>query len=464
MRWEPHPYQVVGVQWVIEHFGSGIILDPGMGKTSIALAAIDILLKAGKIHKVLVVAPLRVCKLVWPLEIQKWDDFNHLDICNLCELEAKERIALLKQNHQIYLINPESLKIILDPKLWAGQGFDCLIVDESTKFKDTQTQRFKALKPFLPQFKRRVILTGTPAPNGYEDLFGQVYICDMGKALGKFITHYRSMYFRQDPFDNYSLELMPGAAKEIQDKLKDTLIHFSEEDFIDLPELVHDRIYVDLPPAARRHYVEMQRKFFTLLAGGEPVFAPNAAVVGGKCRQIANGSIYYEGDNANRRVSPLHFEKIRALADLVEQLQGQPLLTAYEFQFDAESIERTIPRTVNLTTTKELEYVNESFNRGIIPHLIGHPASMGHGLNLQCACHHVCMFGITWNYEWYYQFLKRVYRQGNTGEHVTLHWIIARDTLDERVMNVLASKEATDDDVKNALKPPTSRFRHEGVL
>jgi SNF2 family DNA or RNA helicase len=453
MKWNPHNYQIIGIEHLIVNAGAGIILDPGMGKTSVMLMVLDILLKAGKINKVLVVAPLRVCRLVWPLERVKWDDFNHMDICNLCELEERDRIRLLKENHAIYLINPESLKIILQPRLWAGQGFDCLVVDESTKFKDTQTQRFKALKPFLPQFKRRYILTGTPSPNGYEDLFGQMYIVDLGKALGRFITHYRSAYFMQDPFDSYGLTLMPGAAKEIQEKIRPSLISFEEKDFIQLPELIHDKIFVDLPAGARKHYKEMERKFFTLLESGEAVFAPNSAVVGGKCRQICNGGLYTQMDGDKRGYAPLHTEKTKALVDLLEQLQGQPLLTSYEFQFDADIIEKTIPRTVNLTAAKDLEYVNEAFNRGLLPHVIGHPASMAHGLNLQQSCQHVCVYGITWNYEWFYQFLKRVYRQGNTAQHVILHWIIARGTLDERVVEVLSSKKASDDEVKRALQP-----------
>lgn len=456
MQWQPHSYQVLGVQHLIENAGAGIILDPGMGKTSITLAALDILLKAGKISKVLIVAPLRVCRLVWPLEVRKWDDFNHLDICNLCEMDEADRLVKLRESHQIYLINPESLKAILSPRLWAGQGFDCLVIDESTKFKDTSTQRFKALKPHLGSFRRRYILTGTPSPNGYEDLFGQMYIVDLGAALGKFITHYRNMYFRQDPFDPYSLELMPGAKESIVEKIRPKLIHFSEKDFLDMPELVHNEIYIDLPPTARKHYKEMERHFFTLLDGGEPVFGPNAAVAGGKCRQIANGGLYLQREGDPRRdFSPLHYEKLRALNDLVEQLQGQPLLTAYEFQFDADGIVRQIPRTVNITgaASRDLEMINESFNKGLLPHLIGHPASMGHGLNLQGACHHIALFGITWNYEYYAQFIKRVYRQGNAAERVYLHWIIAKDTLDEKVAKVLMQKEASDEQVKAALKP-----------
>ncbi len=455
MQWMPHSYQIAGVQWMIEHPGAGIILDPGMGKTSITLAALDILFKAGKIKKVLIVAPLRVCKLVWPLEIQKWDDFNGLSYSVLCELDEKDRLARLREGHQIYIINPESLKSLLSPRLWAGHGFDCLVIDESTKFKDTSTQRFKALKPYLGQFKRRYILTGTPSPNGYEDLFGQVYIVDLGEALGKFITHYRNLYFRQDPFNVYGLELMPGAKERIHELIRPKLIHYSEKDFLDLPELVHDEIFIDLPPSARKHYRDMERSFFTLLESGEPVFGPNAAVACGKCRQIANGGIYFKSDGGSggRDFSPLHFEKLRALNDLVEQLQGSPLLTSYEFQFDADGIEKQIKRTVNLTRTRELEAVNEMFNKGLIPHLVAHPASTSHGLNLQHACHHVCMYGITWNYEWYHQFLKRVYRQGNNAERVHLHWIIAKGTLDEKVQQVLASKGASDDAVKAALKP-----------
>lgn len=454
MQWQPHSYQIAGVQHLIENAGAGIILDPGMGKTSITLAALDILLKAGKISKVLIVAPLRVCRLVWPLEKEKWDDFRHLDICNLCELDEKDRLERLRDGHQIYLINPESLKALLSPRLWPGQGFDCLVIDESTKFKDPSTQRFKALKPHLGQFRRRYILTGTPSPNGYEDLFGQMYIVDLGVALGKFITHYRNLYFRQDPFDQYSLELMPGAKESILEKIRPRLISFSEKDYLELPELIHNAIYVDLPPSARRHYIEMQRHFFTLLASGEPVFGPNAAVAGGKCRQIANGGLYYQGDAGSpRQFQALHDQKVRALVDLVEQLQGQPLLTAYEFQFDADVIQERLTRTVNLTAAKDMEFVNEAFNKGLLPHVMGHPASMGHGLNLQGACHHICMFGITWNYEWYAQFIKRVYRQGNTAEKVFLHWIIARDTLDEKVQAVLADKGASDEGVKAALIP-----------
>jgi SNF2 family DNA or RNA helicase len=447
-NWTPHPYQEEAISFALGQEGSGLMLDPGLGKTAITLACISLLIQAKEIRKTLVVAPLRVCKSVWPTEGQKWSDFNHLKIANLCNLKAVERAVLLKRDYHVYLINPESLVKVL-PLL--GDDFDLLVLDESTKFKDTQTQRFKALKPLLYKFKRRMILTGTPVPNGVADLFGQMYVVDLGNSLGKYITHFRMEFMHQSPGDLYNYYLNKGAEEMIYARVKGKLMRMDAGDHIAMPTLVNNFIEVELPTAElKKNYKQLENDFYSKIEG-EDIATFNTAAVGVKLRQMANGFLYTDIDT-DRRVIDLHDEKLDALEELVEEMQGRPLLVAYEFQADADRILKRLPQAVDLGKVKNVDIVIAKFNRGEIPLLIAHPASAGHGLNLQEACSTLCWFGITWNLELYLQFIARVWRQGQAAAAVIVHHIVCKETKDEDVMKALESKDRTQTNFNNAIK------------
>ncbi len=344
---------------------------------------------------------------------------------------------MLASDSQIHLINPEGLKWL------AGTGklgqYDVLIIDESSKFKDSTTQRFKLLRPYLPTFKRRWILTGTPAPNGLLDLFGQCYLLDLGRSLGRFITHYRTEFFNPD-WTGYNWTLKSDAFAKIVDRISPLVIQLSAEDYLKMPELDYRTISVSLPPTAMKLYREMEDDFITSMRDNQ-LIAANAAVASGKCRQIANGAIY----TTPPEWDAVHDAKIEALESLLEELNGHPVLILYEFDHDRQRILRRFPDVVDLKgkTGRSLDTVVANFNAGRIPHLLGHPASMGHGLNLQGSCHHVVWFGIPWNLEHYDQAIARVYRQGQKSMHVFIYHIVAKDTIDERVVKVLNEKDRT---------------------
>jgi SNF2 family DNA or RNA helicase len=435
---------------MIEKPHCGLLLDPGLGKTSTTLAATDFLKGYGAIHHTLVVAPLRVAKTVWPVEAKKWSDFEHMTICDLTELTRNDRVALLKRKFDVYVINPESLTKVLELDPWQYLPLDCLVIDESTKFKDSQTQRFKALKNHLHKFARRVILTGTPAPNGLADLFGQMYVCDMGKTLGAFITHFRQRYMHQS-HDGFSWVLSPGADVEIYERIKGKLLRMMAVDHLEMPELINNYIEVKLAPAVMKKYKELERDFLIKI-NDETVPVFNTAALGVKLRQVANGFIYNEDHDA----IGIHGHKMEALLELVEEMQGRPLIICYEFIEDANAIEKVFPGAVNISKRRDTLNVVNSFNAGKIPLLIGHPKSMGHGLNLQEICKDICWYGITWDLELYQQAIARIWRQGQPSPIVSCHHIVAKDTKDEEVVKALAVKDATQGALNDALKtvPP----------
>ena len=438
--WEPHKYQEDAIEFAIKRDGSGLMLDPGMGKTSITLAVIDILKSVKEIRKTLVIAPLRVCKTVWRQEGKKWINFNHLKIIDLCNLRITERSALIAGPGDVYLINPESCTKVLD---MLGKDFDLLVLDESTKFKDTQTQRFKALKKKLFDFKRRMILTGTPVPNGLQDLFGQMFVVDFGAALGKYVTHFRMEFMHQRPGDAYGWHLNRGAPELIYKRVANRLMRLDAKDHLDMPPLVNNFILTDMPERQRVQYKALEKDFVTQM-GDHAIAVFNASAVGTKLRQMANGFIYENQGTAlvSRTATRLHTEKLDALEELIEEMQGRPLLVAYEFEEDAAMIESRFPEAINLGKAKDPAKVVDQFNAGIIPVLYAHPASVGHGLNMQEACNTVCWYGITWNLEFYIQFIDRVYRQGQKSA-VIVHHLVCRGTKDEAVMQALGDKEKT---------------------
>lgn len=437
MKWSPKPYQFDAVKFLLQNCNAGIFLDPGMGKTSVTLATVAHLRATGHVGRVLIVAPIRPMYKVWPDEIKKWDEFKHL---SYTILHGDRKDEALNKISDIYLINPEGLKWFNDKNGWSKLAPDMLVIDESTKFKDYSTARFKLLKPQLRHFKRRIILTGEPAPNGYMDLFGQMYVVDRGGTLGQYITHYRAQYFFPSGYGGYDWKLRQGADKEIQDKIRPHVMRLAAEDHLEMPELVINDVLVELDSKTMDLYKQFEDEFLAEV-GDKVIMSVNAAASGVKCRQVANGSVYDELHIAHK----VHEHKLSALYDLVEQLQGNPILVGYEFQFDLENLRKIFPKAPSMTGLdgKKLDLVIDGFNRGDIPVLLTQFQSGSHGLNLQAACHHVACFGLPWDLDVYHQFYKRVWRQGQPNNRVFLHRFIADRTLDKQVAKALFGKELT---------------------
>jgi len=445
--WTPHEYQEEGIRLALSQAALGLFLDPGLGKTSVVLATFKILKDKGLASKLLVIAPLRPCYAVWPTEIEKWANFSEL---SYTIVHGADKEDSLRADADIYLINPEGLVWFYDERFKRNDThrFDVLCIDESTKFKDSTTRRFKALRPHLPDFKRRWILTGTPSPNGVEDLFGQMYILDGGRALGKYKTNFQNHFFYRSGYNMYDWKLRPGAFEEIVKLTSPLVYQLNAEDYLKMPEQIIAEIPVTLPDAAMKTYKAVEDDFIVQLEDATLV-ADNAAVAGGKCRQIANGAVY-----TGETYKVIHDAKIEALQDLLEELNGHPVLVLYEFRHDQERLASALPLATTLgsgTAPKALEGLMSKFNAGDIPILLGHPASMGHGLNLQGACHHVIWFGIPWNLEHHDQTIARVYRQGQKADHVFIYYLIATGTLDEKVSKVLKQKDRDQQKLLNTL-------------
>lgn len=436
--WTPHDYQLRAVKLLLSQGGAGLLLDPGLGKTAVALAAYKILKDKGMAPKgMLVIAPLRPCYAVWPEEIEKWLEFNEL---TYAVMHGNEKNEMLNLDVDIHIINPEGLQWLFNPLAHHRKEWTILCVDESTKFKNSVTKRFKLMRKHFPRFQRRWILTGTPMPLGLQDLFGQIFILDDGAALGRYITHFRTKYFDTEPWNPYQYFPKDGAFQQVIEKVDPYVLRLAAEDYLDMPPVIQETIYVDLPDDAREKYRDIEEEFITQVEEGT-IIAANAAVAGGKCRQICNGALYI---NREHDWSLIHGAKLDALGDLIEQLGGAPALVMYEFNHDRERIlgrfGSDIPVLGGGTSAGKSNQHIQEFNDGQHPLMICHPASMAHGLNLQEACHHIVWFGITWNLEHYDQSIARIYRQGQEFPVFVYH-ILARDTLDDRVASVLKEKD-----------------------
>lgn len=441
------------IEFAMAREGAGIMLDPGMGKTGISLAIVVLRRMAAQIRKVLIIAPSRVAKATWPAEVKKWADFSHLRVGIAVEQnDAGRKAVCLNPLLDIITINPESAHKILEAPWFDQAGFDLLIVDESTKYKNTQSMRFKALKKRLTSFKFRLILTGTPVPNGLEDIFGQMYIVDFGTSLGKYITHFRMQYMYQRPGDQWGYYLRPGVEPMIYEKVKNYLMRMRAKDHLAMPELIHVTRPVTLPSALMKQYRELEDEYITKIED-TTIAAINPSAAGVKLRQFANGFLYHTDDESGERsVIALHEAKLESLEELLEEMQGRPLLLGYEFNEDARRIQDRFPDIcVNLGQAKDTGSIIDRFNAGLIPLLIGHPASVGHGLNLQEKCHEVCWYSDPWDLELYIQFIDRVYRQGQAAPAVTVHHISAIGTRDEKVAAVLSDKDATQEKFSEAI-------------
>lgn len=456
--WSPHAYQKRAIKFLLEHGAAGLFLDPGLGKTSITLAALKILKKEKTFKRALIIAPLRVCYSVWPKETQKWTDFHGLR-CSILHGEHKRMRA--QDDAEIYLINPEGLEWLIESGTLEKLNCDTLIVDESSKFKHTRTQRYALLKPQLKNFRRRWILTGSPTPNGLLDLFGQIYILDLGASLSPYITQYRRMFFDPTGYGGYQFKLKPDGAERINKAIKPIVLRLEAADYLELPERVDNVINIELPADARKAYNQMERVLMTALAKGEIVSAANAGVATMKCRQIANGGLYRGIDIDNPIVKAdawahMHMAKVEAVADLVEEMEGQPVLIAYEFEQDLHRLLKVLGKDTPVlgggVSAKAGARIERDWNEGNLPVLLGHPQSMAHGLNLQGAGNAIIWHSLTWNYENYDQFIKRVHRQGNTHKKVFVHHIIARNTIDEVMLLTLQNKGKVQHNFLTALK------------
>lgn len=457
--WTPHSYQKGAVKWLLENPESGLLLDPGLGKTACVYAAAKLLKRAKLLKGVLVVAPRRIVREVWPVEREKWSDFAELSVGIL---HGDHKDDVLREQHDFYVLTPEGLEWLLVSKLGKPSPWsilrlkvDTLVVDESSSFKNN-SQRFKRIRTILPKFRRRWILTGSLAPNGYMDVFRQVYIADMGKLLGYAITRFRQEYFTPGGYGGYEWFITERGKTEIQAKLKRKFLRLEAEDFLTLPKLINVSIHVELPPEARRVYDRLESAYFAMVDDSS-VTAVNAGAALVKCRQVAAGGVYQDDELDERRVAHLHNAKTDALVSLVDELNGQPLLVAYSFQHDVTRIQKAlgdhIPVLGGGTTDRHARLIIEAWNAGRFPVMLAHPKTAGHGLNLQESdCAHVAWYSMDYNYEQYDQFIRRVRRQGNRSVQVMAYHILAKDTVDEAIMLALASKGKTQNDLLKALK------------
>ena len=445
MKYIPYEYQRFTKQFILDHPEAGIFLDMGMGKTSITLTAVnELLFDYFAVKKVLVIAPLKPAEDTWPVEIDKWD---HLaDIRYSVVLGSKdERINALKKDADVYIINRDNVVWLVDyyKKKWP---FDMVVIDELSSFKSNRAQRFRALKRVRPFIKRIVGLTGTPSPNGLIDLWSQVYLLDSGKALGKTLTGYRDQYFKPDKRNAqivYSWKLKNGAEAEIYERLRGLCISLDSKDYLDLPERRFIRHEFKLSPAAKKLYEQLERDTLLPYADGD-IDGSTAAILRAKLLQLAGGAAYDENGN----VKIFHDDKMKILDDLIEEANGQPVLIFYSYIHERDRIMERYPEAVSVKDKNAVA----RWNKGEIPILLAHPASAGHGLNLQSGGHIIIWFGPTDNLEYYLQANKRLHRPGQK-QVVLIHHILAEDTWDIPVLDsTLLPKEAQQNMLLNAVK------------
>ena len=442
MKFIPHDYQQYAIDFIKSHKTSAVLLDMGLGKTVITLTALnDLLFDCFEISRVLVIAPLRVARNTWPQEIGKWEHLKHLRYAVAVGAE-KERLQALRQQASLYIINRENVPWLVEK---TNFNYDAIVIDELSSFKNWSSKRFKALMKVRPLAKRIIGLTGTPSGNGLMDLFAEFKVLDMGQRLGRFITKYRQDYFTPDKRNGqvvFSYAPLPGAEERIYEKIADITISMKATDHLKMPELIESEYSVTMSDSERKMYAEMCEQLVLQLKGDE-VTAANAGVLSGKLAQMANGAVYTDDGTA----LDIHDRKLDALEDIIESMNGKPILVAYWFRHDAERIEKRVP-CVRLDTDDAIA----RWNRGEIHVALIHPASAGHGLNLQSGGSTLVWFGITWSLELYQQTVARLYRQGQNSNTVVVRHIIAEGTIDERILRALKRKDKTQTALIEAVK------------
>ena len=447
MKYEPHEYQRYAIHFIEEHPVSAIFLNCGMGKTSIALSAInDLLFDSFEIHKVLIIGPLRVSRDTWKEEIEKWDHLHDLTY-EIAIGTEKERLAAFSRPADLYIINRENVPWLVEHVHF---DFDMIVIDELSSFKNHQSKRFKALMQVRPFASRVVGLTGTPASNGLMDLWAEFKVLDQGKRLGRFITRFRQDFFRPDRGNGqivYSYQPLPGAEEEIYRRISDITISMKSTDYLKMPELISSEYKVFLDGEEQEAYDEMKKEFILELPDGE-ITAANAGVLSGKLTQLANGAIYDDTGNINI----IHSRKLDALEDIIEAANGNPILVAYWYKHDLDRIEERL--RYKKIPFERLSSSNSiaRWNKGLIPVALIHPASAGHGLNLQSGGSTLVWYGLTWSLELYEQTNARLWRQGQKSGTVVIQHIITDGTIDEDILKALEAKDKTQSALIAAVK------------
>lgn len=444
MKFIPHDYQRYAAEFIITHPISALLLDMGLGKTSITLTAInDLLFDSFEIHKVLVVAPLRVARDTWSAEIEKWEHLKNLQY-SVVVGPAQERLKALCTPADIYIINRENIQWLVEES-GLTFDFDMAVIDELSSFKNHQSKRFKAFMKVRPKLKRIVGLTGTPASNGLMDLFAEFKLLDMGERLGRLIGQYRNAYFQPDKRNGmvvYSYKPLPDAEQRIYDKISDITISMKATDHLKMPELISAEYMVQLSENEKEKYDRLKKDLIFSTEDNE-VTAANAASLSNKLSQMANGAVYSDdGETVH-----IHDRKLDALEDIIESMNGRPLLVAYWFKHDLERIKKRF----EIREIKSSEDISD-WNSEKIPVALIHPASAGHGLNLQSGGSTLVWFGLTWSLELYQQTNARLWRQGQTADTVVIQHIIAKSTIDEQIMKALKTKDTTQAALITAVK------------
>ena len=448
MKYSPHDYQTYATNFILTHPVAAVLLDMGLGKSVITLTAIfDLCLDSFLIRKVLVIAPLRVAQDTWPAEIRKWDHLRGLTFSVAVGTEP-ERKAALMQDASVYIINRENVQWLVEQSNLPFD-YDMVVVDELSSFKSYQAKRFRALLQVRPGVRRIVGLTGTPSSNGLMDLWAEYRLLDLGQRLGRYITHYRNRYFTPDKRNGaivYSYKPLPGAEEQIYDAISDITISMKAADHLQMPECVQSEATVKLSAEEQQAYSTLKKELVVSL-NGEEIDAVNAASLANKLCQMANGAVYAD----DKRVIPLHERKLDMLEDLIEAANGKPVLVAYWFKHDLERImERLHKLHIPFARADKSESI-ERWNRGELPVMLIHPASAGHGLNLQSGGCTLVWYGLTWSLELYQQTNARLWRQGQK-HTVVIHHIIAEGTIDERIMLALRQKDKTQTALMDAVK------------
>lgn len=443
MKYKPHSYQEYAIRYIETHPISALLIDMGLGKTSITLTAIrNLLFDSFEVCTVLVIAPLRVAKNTWTDEIKKWEHLSTLTYSLIIGNE-NERLSALNEQTDIYIINRENVDWLVN-KSGYKFDFDMVVIDELSSFKNHQSKRFKSLMKVRPLVKRIVGLTGTPSSNGLMDLFAEFKILDMGKRLGYFIGQYRNTYFKPDKMNGpivYSYKPLPNAENAIYEKISDITVSMKANEYLKMPELLTSNYVVELSNSEKKQYDKMKKSLVLEITDGE-ITASNAASLSNKLCQLSNGAIYDDEQN----IVEIHDRKLETLEDIIESMNGKPLLIAYWYRHDLERIKSRF----SVREIKTSEDISD-WNDGKIPVALIHPASAGHGLNLQNGGSTLVWFGLTWSLELYQQTNARLYRQGQKNAVVIQH-IITKGTIDEQILKALQKKNKTQADLIDAVR------------
>lgn len=442
MKYTPHAYQRYAAQFILDHPAAAVFLDCGLGKTVITLTAIrELLHDSFTVRRVLIIAPLRVARDTWPAEIRKWDHLSDLTYAVAVGNTAK-RLAALRQKAEITIINRENVDWLVKNNTF---DFDMIIIDELSAFKSHRTRRFKALMKVRPMVSRIVGLTGTPSSNGLMDLWAEFRLLDMGKRLGRFLTHYRERYFLPDKRNAqmvFTYKPRPGAEEKIYEAIGDITISMKSGDYLELPKCLTNVVRVEMNERERRIYERLKKDMAAEIDGKE-IDAMNAAALSGKLLQMAAGAVY-DGEGQAVR---LHDRKLDALEDLVESANGRPVLIAYWFRHDLERIRKRFPGARELRQEADIA----DWNAGKISIGLIHPASAGHGLNLQDGGSMLIWFSLTWSLELNQQTNARLWRQGQK-HTVTIHYLVMKNSIDESVMAALSRKDKVQEALMSAVK------------